>query len=247
MPKNTPKKDKQQSRKKSGGFVHFLFFTPMRWVLIAAVIVAVVVLFRYYLNNAANNALALFGWGSVFIFAAIVTLIALGWRRRLGVLFFNWNRWLGIIAYIFASWAIISAIKFSNDVFINGYGGSFGQDIIFHSQHAYIYVPWIIVLIAVGTFLIAPRLTLRVIKECYIWLIDNFKRPAHVEKHEPKPSQRQIFPRYSEEKPPLPKEMEEEPLAPEVSGARKKLEDLASKAAALRPGAKKIQLEQPGI
>jgi S-DNA-T family DNA segregation ATPase FtsK/SpoIIIE len=247
MPKNTPKNDKQKPKKKSGGFFRFLMLTPMRWVLLVLVLIALVAIFRYPLKYFSDNVLALVGWGSIFIIVAVVMLIVLGWKRNLGTLIYRWNRWLGGIAYILGVWAIFSANDFSNGVFINGYGGSFGRLIVFYPQPVYIYILWIIALFVIGSFLIAPRLTLRVIKECYVWLIDNFKRPAHIQKNEPKLATRPFFQRYSEVKPPLPKEMEEEePMPPEISGPRKKLEDLAAKAAALKPGNKKIQLEQPG-
>ncbi|MGD0794443.1 MAG: DNA translocase FtsK [Dehalococcoidales bacterium] len=246
--KKATKNDKPKSRKKSGGFFRFLFGTPMRQILMVAVIIALVAIFRNYLNNAANNALELLGWGTVFLVAAAVTLIILGWQRRLGLLFYRWNRWLGGIAYILAAWGILATIDFSNDLFINGYGGSFGREIIFYPQHPFIYVLWIIALVFIGTFLIMPRRTIRAINGFYGWLIDNFKRPRRprkVIKPTTTAGQRPFHNRPIEEKPPLPSAMNETPVAPEVSSARKKLEALAAKAAALRPGAKKNLSEQP--
>jgi S-DNA-T family DNA segregation ATPase FtsK/SpoIIIE len=240
--KKDPKNDKSRSRKKSGGgFLRFLFSRPMRWVLMAAIIIALVVIFRNYLNDAANNALALFGWGLVFLVAAAVTLIILGWRRRLGLLFYRWNRWLGTIAYILAAWGIMSTIESDDFIFsrfTNGYGGSFGREIIFYPNYGFVYVLLIIALFIIGTLFIAPRQSYRAAKGFFIWLADNFKQPKRAQKREAKPVQRPVYPRYAEEKPPLPSEMEKTPVAPEVSSARKKLEALAAKAAALRPGAK---------
>jgi S-DNA-T family DNA segregation ATPase FtsK/SpoIIIE len=172
-----------------------------------------------------------------------VTLFILGWRRRLGLLIYKWNRWLGGIAYMLAAWGILATIDFSNGLFLNGYGGVFGREIIDYNNWVYIQALRIIVLIIIGTLLIAPRWSVRAIKGFYYWVVDNFKRPPS-KKREAKPQvisgQRPVHTKPSTEtKPPLTSVMKEPLAAPEVVRSQNKLKELAAKAAALRPGAKK--------
>jgi S-DNA-T family DNA segregation ATPase FtsK/SpoIIIE len=253
--KKAPKNDKSKSRKKSGGkrgrgFFRFLISTPMRQILMCAVIIALLVIFWSDIEASTGSGIELFGWGLVFIIGAAVTVFILGWRRRLGLLIFKWNRWLGAIVYMLAAWGILATFDFSNGLFLNGYGGSFGLTIIGYPAPAYVYILRIIALIIIGTFLIAPRGSFRAIKSVYFWVVDNFKRPPS-KKREAKPhgigGQRPVHTKPSTEaKPPLPKVMNEPLVAPEVSSARKKLEALAAKAAALRPGGKKnLPVKQP--
>ncbi len=253
--KKAPKNDKPKSRKKAGGkggggFFRFLISAPMRQIIMIAVIIALVVIFWKNITSSYEIVLNLFGLGSIFILAAIVTLIILGWRRRLGLLIFKWNRWLGIVAYMLAIWYIIATFSYDDSPFNYGLGGIFGQDILIQNKAAILNVLYIIALIIIGTFFIAPRASFRAIKSFYFWVIDNFKR-SPAKKREAKPrvivGQRPIPTRPAiEGKPPLPAEMEKDLVPPEVSSARKKLEALAAKAIALRPGAKKpIITNQP--
>jgi S-DNA-T family DNA segregation ATPase FtsK/SpoIIIE len=245
--KKAPKNDKPKNRKKAGGkgrgFFRFLFGTPMRQILMCIIIIALLVIFWSDIEDSTGRGIELFGWGLVFIVGAVLALFILGWRRRLGLLIFKWNRWLGGIAYILAVWGILAAINFSNGLFKNGYGGSFGRKIIFYPNYGFIYVLCIIALVIIGTFLIAPRPSFRASRSFYFWVIDNFKRPPS-KKREARPratgGQRPIHAGpIVGEKPPLPSEMKEPLVAPEVTKSQNKLRELAAKAAALRPGAKK--------
>jgi DNA segregation ATPase FtsK/SpoIIIE, S-DNA-T family len=246
---------KSQPRKKSGkrgGFFRFLFGTPMRQILMVAIIVALLIIFWSDIEESTGVGIELFGWGMVFIIASAVTLFILGWRRRLGLLFFKWNLWLGGIAYMLAAWGILSTIDFVNGLFLNGYGGLFGRAIIQYNEPDYIHILIIIALIIIGTFLIAPQWSLRAIKNSFIWLADNFKRPAKEPKRrEVKPTvttgQRPIQTKpVSNTKPPLPSEMNKPLIAPEAVRSQNKFKELAAKAAALRPGAKKtLSPKQP--
>jgi S-DNA-T family DNA segregation ATPase FtsK/SpoIIIE len=248
--KKAPKNDKPRTRKKAGGksgrgFFRFLISAPMRQIIMCAVIIALVVIFWSDIEASTGSGLELFGWGLVFIVAAAVTVFILGWRRRLGLLIYQWNRWLGGIAYMLAAWGVLAAIDFSNGLFLNGYGGSFGRGIIAYPNPAYVCILRIIALIVIGTFLITPRPSIRAIKRFFIWLVDNFRRsPTRPSKREAKPrvigGQRPVQNKpVITQKPPLPAGMEKDIVPPEVSRARKKLEALAAKAIALRPGAKK--------
>ncbi len=245
MKNEKPRTGTKRSSKSSGGFLHFLFSTPMRQIIILAIIIALVVIFWSDIESGIEEGIHLFGWGLVFLIAAAFTLLILGWRRRLGLLFFIWNRWLGGIAYILAAWGILATIDVTNRLFINGQGGSFGRYIIDYQNWTYVQILRIIALVVIGTFFIIPRPCCRTIKNTYLWLIDNFKKPkSHPSRRETQPpissTQYPVSNRTPvREKPPLPAVMNEPLVPPEVSGARKKLEELAAKAAALRPGARK--------
>ncbi len=247
MPKKPAvKTDKPKTGKKGGGKIRggfrSLFSTPMRQIIMVAVIIALVVIFWSDIESSIEDGIHLFGWGLVFLIAAALTIFILGWRRRLGLLFFKWNRWLGGIAYVLAAWGILATIDITNGLFKYGQGGSFGRYIIDYQNWTYVHILRIIALIIIGTFLIAPRPSFRAIKRFYFWLIDNFKKPAA------RPSRREVRPPVTGgqrpftsrtpvgEKPPLPAVMNEPLVPPELSSARKKLEALAAKAAALRPG-----------
>ncbi len=244
--KPAAKNDKPRSRKKSGGgFFRFLFGTPIRQILMVVIIIVLVVIFWSDIETSIEKGVHIFGWGMAFIIAAALTLFILGWRRRLGLLIYRWNRWLGAVAYALAAWGIMATIDVTNNLFVNGQGGSFGQGVIAYPNHAYIYVLRIIALIIIGTFLIVPRPSSRAIKRFYFWLLDNFKRPAR------RPSRQVIQPPTTAiqrpvtsrtpvgEKPPLPAEMNQPLMAPEVTRSQNKLKELAARAAALRPGAHK--------
>ncbi len=146
----------------------------------------------------------------------------------------------------------MATINFSNGLFLNGYGGTFGQAVIDLPNTAAIYTLRIIALFIVGIFLIAPRACIKAIKNSFIWLADNFKRPPK------EPKQREVKPAVTagqqkpvptrpviNTKPPLPSEMNKPLVAPEIVHSQNKLKELAAKAAALRPGAKKSPLTNP--
>jgi S-DNA-T family DNA segregation ATPase FtsK/SpoIIIE len=250
--KPAAKNDKPKARKKSGGqggggFFRFLFGTPMRQILMVVIIIALVIIFWGDIETSIESGVHLFGWGLVFIIAVALTLFILGWRRRLGLLIYRWNRWLGVIAYALAAWGIMATIDGTNNLFVNGQGGSFGRGVIGYPDAAYVYVLRVIALIIIGTLFIAPRPSFRAIKRSYFWLLDNFKRPA---KRPPKrviarppaatAGQSPVVTRTPVgEKPPLPAEMNQPLVAPEVTRSQNKLKELAARAAALRPGAHK--------
>jgi S-DNA-T family DNA segregation ATPase FtsK/SpoIIIE len=240
------KNDKPRSRKKSGGgFFRFLFGTPMRQIIIVAIIIALVVIFWEKITTSYEILLNLFGLGLIIIIAAILTLLILGWRRRLGLLIYRWNRWLGTVAYVLAVWYILATIHYDYSPFNYGLGGIFGQDVLVQNNATFLNIIYIIALIIIGTFLIAPRPSFRGLKRFYFWVLDNFKRPAS------RPRQRVSRPPVTvgqgpvtsrtpvREKPPLPAVMNEPLVAPEVTRSQNKLKELAARAAALRPGAHK--------
>src|SRR4030042_3514673 len=84
-----------------GGFFHFFGSRPVRGFIMTAVFVVLLVVFKDSLGKFFQELRNLFGWGVLFILAAIVILITLAWRRSLGSLVHHWNRWLGGLVLVF--------------------------------------------------------------------------------------------------------------------------------------------------
>jgi S-DNA-T family DNA segregation ATPase FtsK/SpoIIIE len=238
-------KDLKKTSKKasSGSFLRLLITTPVRQIIMIAVIVILLGVFWGTIENATGRLIDNFGWGLIFIIAAIITLIFLIWRRRLRLLYSYWYRWLAAVAFILAIWGILA---FPN------YGGYFGRDIIAFPASDIVGILRVVALFVIGIILMWPVRTYHIILKVLAWLADLFKRPPgqpRPVRTEPyKPEHRFIRSRpVSQEKPPLPQIMEEPLVPPEVASSRKTLEELAAKAAALRPGASppKQEIKQP--
>jgi S-DNA-T family DNA segregation ATPase FtsK/SpoIIIE len=201
-----------------------------------AIIIVLLTVFWGKIQSGFATLRAMFGWGLLFIFAAIVTIITIIWRRKLGSFFRYLNRWLGGVAFILAIWGILAFFRL---------GGDFGREIIFfYTTPDYIGALVIVALVIIGIFLVAPRASFRAIGRFFAWVGEQFRRPPapprQVKQKAPPPVQRDTRLRPpAVEKPPLPSIMAEPVVPPEVVTSRKRLEDLAEKAEALRPGAVK--------
>jgi len=238
-------KQKPGSRKKpgksgsSGGFFRFIFSRPMRDIIFAFIVIVLLVVFWKDVQGFFETIRELFGWGLIFILAAIVTCGTLLWRRKFRILFFYWNRWLGGIAFVLAAWGIMSSFDYTNNLLENGLGGSFGRAIVAFPNYFFIYGLRIFALLVIGIFLVAPHPSFQVIKRFFIWLYEQLKRLSARKRPARQPVKRVFQPDIpSGEKRYRPSVTEEPEVPPEVTSARKKLEALAKKAAALRPGAK---------
>jgi len=256
LPVNDKPRARREPRKRPsqsllGLFFRFLISTPVRQLIMVVIIVVLLYVFWGKLIDFGENLLELFGIGLAFIVAAVVTLIVLIWRRRFGSLVFRWNRWLGSIAFVLAVWGILAAVNYADrDLLKNGLGGSFGREIIDFPNFNFIYALRIIALMVIGIFLVAPRSSFRAIGRFFVWVGEQFKRrpaPARTARPEAKqPAHRVLHPRTPiESKPPLPRVMEEPVVPPEVVSSRKKLEELAEKAAAIKPGTEKPAETEP--
>jgi len=233
--KKTPTNDKPKSRKKTrkksslSQFFHIVISTPVRQLILVVAIVVLLAVFWGNIEAAIGSLVDLFGWGLVFIIAAIITFIVMIWRRKPGLFFRHLNHWLGSIALILAVWGILAFLRL---------GGDFGREIIFFPAPDYIGALVILALVIVGTFLIAPRPCFRSLVRFCAWLSEQFKRqpaPRPASRETQPPLHRAIHPRPPlEEKPPLPVEMEQPVIPPEVANSRANLEALAEKAAALK-------------
>jgi len=232
---------KSRKRSSSGQFFRTLISTPVRQLIMVVVIVVLLAVFWDNIEAATGNLLELFGWGLLFIFAAIITLIVMIWRRKLAPLVFRWHQWLGGIAFILAIWGILAFIP-GKGVLSNSLGGSFGREIIAFPAPDWVGVLRILALVIIGIFLVAPRPSFRALARFATWIGQLFKpqptptRP--VEQKIEQPVRHGIHSRPSpEEKPPLPEEMEQPLMPPEVASSRAALEALAEKAQALKSGA----------
>ncbi|HUT67466.1 MAG TPA: DNA translocase FtsK [Dehalococcoidales bacterium] len=249
-PKARKKPGKQSSQSTLGLFFRFLMSTPIRQLILTVIVVVLLTVFWDNIQNAFEGLRELFGWGVLFIFAAIITIIAMLWRRKLDSFIFHWNRWLGGIAFVLAVWGILAAINNAGGSMVKGMGGSFGRDIIDFPNYNFIYALRIIALMIIGILLVAPRPSSRVVNRFFVWVGEQFKRqpaPHRTARPEAKqPAHRILHPRAPvEEKPPLPRVMQEPLVPPEVVSSRKKLEELAEKAAALKPGATRPAEAEP--
>jgi DNA segregation ATPase FtsK/SpoIIIE, S-DNA-T family len=201
----------------------------VRRIFMVGVIIVLLVVFRDNIADAFESWARLFGWGLVFIAGAIITLIVIFWRKRPGLLFRNWNSWLAGVAFVLAAWGVLAIFRG---------GGSFGRDIIAYPNLNFVYGVRILALVIVGVVLAAPRPSFRALRWLFTRVAAQFKRPpSPVRKTVATPAtQRSVraMPPITG-KPPLPRVMEYPAVPPEVAAARQRLEDLAEKAAALRP------------
>jgi S-DNA-T family DNA segregation ATPase FtsK/SpoIIIE len=241
-PKAKPaKREKPAGRPTAGGgFFRFLLSRPVRNIILTAIVIGLLAGFHEPLGNFFKDLRTIFGWGVIIIFGAVITLVVLAWRRQLGTFIRHWNRWLGGIAIVLAMWGILASFGTGTSLFEKGPGGSFGREIINGPNTKLIYGLRIVALLVIGTVLAAPRPSFRALKWFYFWVADNIRgarAPA-------RPAQRTITGQrvvhgrpQAGEKPPLPSIMSEPLVPPEVAGSRKKLEDLAARAEALKAAA----------
>jgi len=206
---------KPRRRSWLGQFFRFLMLPVVRNLILLAIIVAVL-FWQWSSIKAAAAALGdLFGWGLLFIAAAIVTLIVQIKRRRLSSFILRGNRWLGSVALILAIWGILALFQ---------QGGSFGQNIARYSAPEIENVLRILGLVVIGVILIAPGACFRLVAKFISGLRETFK-PRPVPKYLEKqlqdeqlqtPIHAQFHPKPPiEEKPALPSEMAEPALPPE--------------------------------
>jgi len=231
---NQPKVRKKPAKKTlSGSIFRLLVTTPVRQLIMLAVIVVLLAVFWESLADFGKNLQELFGWGLIFIAAAILSLILLVWRRWFRLLYSRWYRCLAAISFILAVWGILA---FSDQ------GGDFGREIIAFPARNVVGVLRVLALIIIGGILFWPMQTYHGILLLLAWLSNLFKKeprqPRIVRTEPEQPEHRFIRSRpVPQGKPPLPQLMDENLVPPEVISSRKALEELAKKAAALRPDA----------
>ncbi|HUU65395.1 MAG TPA: hypothetical protein VMW37_04740, partial [Dehalococcoidales bacterium] len=147
-----PRKKAGRRRESGGGFFRFLW--AIRYLILLAIIGALIFWQRFNLVNT-------FGWGLLFIAAAVITLIVQIKRRKFSSFFIRLNRWLGTAAFILAIWGILAIFEL---------GGSFGQSIARHSAPEIENVLRILGLVVLGVILVAPGACFRLVPKFISWL-----------------------------------------------------------------------------
>jgi len=171
-----PSNTKSKSTGRTGGRSGWRH--PLVWRLLLLVAVAALILWWWstlvsWTTNSWNETVGLFGWGLIFIIAAVVTLIALIRRRKLSSLIYHWNRWLGALAFTLAVWGMLGFSRM---------GGNFGRSII--GQDIVDFPVWlsalrIVGLVIIGVIFVAPGASWRAIGRFFSWLGKQFeRRPA---------------------------------------------------------------------
>ncbi len=158
----------------------------------------------------------LFGWGLLFILAAFITVIVQIKRRKFSSFFLRFHRWLGAAAFALAVWGILAILDL---------GGKFGDALIMDPT------PVVDILIVIGLFilgvmLVAPKACIKLAARFLTWLGGQFQRrpekvPRYLEKQLEQeraamPPHLELHPKLPlEEKPALPREMEQPAMRPE--------------------------------
>ncbi len=236
-----------------GGFFRLFGSRPVRGFIMTAVFVVLLVVFRESLGNFFQELRNLFGWGVLFILAAIITLITLAWRRSLDSLVRNWYRWLGGLVLVFAVWGILGLIDYNDDVMRNGLGGKFGYALVGSpSPGDSLDTFWgffrVLGLVILGVVLIIPRPTFEALKSLYFWVSDKIKGtppPVKTVRGVTQPGHRIMQSKIPGEKPAHTLILGGEEMPPEVASSRKRLEDLAEKAEAIKAAAEKLPEPAP--
>ena len=251
--KNPMDKLKSRTRNKptrrgasSGNTYRFFTSRPFWYLVILFVVVALVAVFHREVNDFFLAVFEVIGWGLVFFAVLIITLVTLGWRRRLNAIPSYWYRWFGGIFFILAIWGVLGLIRYQNLLIPNGLGGSFGKAIIgnpgIDSLDTFLGILCILGYALVGTIFMLPRESLNILKKCLNWFymfIMAKPSPKSPIQDKRRPPQRVIHHRPSyEDKPPLPPEMEQPLVPPEISKSTKRLIEAAEKAAELKKAAK---------
>ncbi len=240
--KRTPKSAPR--RKSGGGSAGWLFSKTMRRLLLVVIVVVLLAVFWTRIEGFFTTLLTDLGWGLAFIVALLAALVTLTIRRRLGSLFFNWNRWLGTFAFVLAAWGVLAAVNYYTPSFKQGLGGTFGQSIIGLDAGAasWMQALRVIGLFIIGIVLVAPKATFNTVKGTACFIVEQFRRrplppgAARPVKGERQPAHRALEPQVdTPTRRTTPDYMTEPLVPPEVASSRKKLEDLAARAAALRP------------
>ncbi len=141
------------------------------WLVIALTVIALVVLMLWFglwepVSAIAVSIWDMLGWGIVIIAVAILTIVGLGWCRRLSLLISYWNQWLGGLVVLMGGWGILALFDL---------GGSFGLAIVGRSEAiGYLRILGIFV---VSIFVIAPEVGYHVFIRPVRWLIKRSPRP----------------------------------------------------------------------
>jgi len=165
---------KPKAEKGSAGrrFFRFIWLPPVRRLILAIIIA--VLLFWYWSTISAwadsvwDDAVALFGWGLLFMVMAFATLVGIVWGRRVLSVIYHWNQWFGGAVFVLVVWGILAFFEL---------GGSFGQGIIGNADAGGAFR--LVGMVILGIILVAPGLCWRLTARFFSWLGERLrKRPA---------------------------------------------------------------------
>ena len=240
----------------SGGFE--IFKSPLLWWLVVCfTIIVLLIVFRENVLDFFAGVRAQLGLGSIFVAAVIIILAILTLRRNLQTLVKHWNRWLGAAAFALALWGILGLIEGNKATFPMTLGGWFGYYLVGGPSPDTIDTFYGVLIVAVfiilGFSLVAPKLSIKIIKS--IWELIRGTRKERALRRAVLPGDKtQTTQRIPQRNIPTISNIRTqrsiqpvEPLeAPDyVKKINKKIDDLADKATAPKPGAEKPE-EQPG-
>ncbi len=243
--RKTAPRSKPAKRGSSSSFQ--VFKGKALWETVAVfVFIAVLVVFRDQVLNFFADIRSELGLGFIFVLALILTVIMLVIRRSLNTFIKHWNIWLGSFAFVFAVWGILGLFEYQSANFPEGLGGLFGYYLVggpspFNWVDTFFGILIIAVLIILGLILIAPRASFSVASKLFAWIKGpdkekQVRRRAEPEKRQPIQHISSPPRMFSNNRPPPPAEFDELLESPEVDKKmKKKLEDLARKAAAIKP------------
>ncbi len=165
-----------------GGWLRFIFLSPVRYLLLVAIIAGVVIwqwaAIATWTTDALNDTVRFFGLGLVFIAIAVGTLAWVISQGKLSSFVYGWNRWLGVIVLILVIWGTLAFFPVGKGI-LGSYslGGEFGRGIIGHTD-------WegrlrLLGLFVAGILLVAPGTSLRLARNSTSWLIGQFRQPGY--------------------------------------------------------------------
>ncbi len=187
--------------------------TPVRQMLLVFIIIVILSWQWANIEAGAGSLVNQFGWGLLFIIAAVIFLIVRIWRRKLGTFVYHWHRWLGGVALVLAFWGVIAFFNL---------GGVFGRRILDMPAPEIISALRVLGLVIVGILLMFPRTSFRAFRNLFSWISRQLER-------RPAPARREFQPPIRKvaqdrpvmiTKPSLPREMEEPVVPPETATTR---------------------------
>jgi len=168
-PRTVKKVAESKNRGSAKAFFRGVISTPWRQMILLAVLLIIFFTLRDAIAQGFGNLVSLFGWGLLFIVAAIILLIVFILRRKYFALFRYFNKWLGGLSFVFAVWGIISFFNF---------GGTFGRDIIGFPSVEIVGIFRVIILVIIGILFIWPKQTFRGVGWFFTMLARQLKAPA---------------------------------------------------------------------
>lgn len=248
-PKNKPPK--------RGGSGSFEIFKSKQfwWAVTLFIIVGVMIVFREQVLDFFAGVRANLGIGSIFIILFVFIFVILAVRRNLNTYIKHWNFWLGAIAFALAIWGFLGLIDYQSVNFPKTLGGLFGYYLVggpspFSTADTIFGALIVLAFLLLGFFLTAPKITLKVFDKLYSLIkgpsrekSPRQQQTTQVKQQPGQPTIQRHIP-VSNVKPARPS-VEGTLEPPEYAKKMKKLEDLADKAAALKPVKEKPEAALP--